>query len=73
MSGNAALAILIANALIGMNDYAMMACRLYTLPALNIISIAAIILAEGNAAYLLRRNPTGKESSGNARAGAYSA
>jgi hypothetical protein len=51
---NAVLLLLVANVLIGMDDMAMMACRLKTLPALNIISVLTLALAGVNTFYLLR-------------------
>jgi hypothetical protein len=48
------LTFLIANVLIGVEDSAMMPCRLATLPALNIISVLAFALSAVNAGYLLR-------------------
>jgi hypothetical protein len=48
------LTLLIANVLIGVEDSAMMPCRLATLPALNIISVLAFALSAVNTGYLLR-------------------
>jgi hypothetical protein len=55
-AGNTVLMLFIANILIGVDADAMMACRLKTLPALNVISIIAFILAIINTIWLLRQS-----------------
>jgi F0F1-type ATP synthase assembly protein I len=52
---SAVLAFLVPNVLIGMDADPMMACRTATLPALNILSVAAILFAAGNLLYLSRK------------------
>ncbi|MDR0905457.1 MAG: DUF4418 family protein [Oscillospiraceae bacterium] len=53
VAATSVLTFLLANVLIGMDDMAMMACRVKTLPALNVISILSFALAIGNTVYLL--------------------
>lgn len=53
-AANVVLTFLLANLLIGMDPDPMMACRIATLPALNIISVLALIFAVINTLYLLR-------------------
>jgi hypothetical protein len=51
---NLVLILLVANVLIGTCDSAMMRCNTTTLPALNVISVLALVLAAVNTGYLLR-------------------
>ncbi|MDR3258638.1 MAG: DUF4418 family protein [Fusobacteriaceae bacterium] len=55
-AGVIALTFLIANVLIGMDLDPMMACRIKTLPALNVISIITFILVIANVIWLLSQN-----------------
>jgi hypothetical protein len=70
VAATSVLTFLLANVLIGMDDMASMACRVKTLPALNIISILSFALAVGNTAYLLVKSRKGV--SGNGTSNAYS-
>jgi hypothetical protein len=58
-AANVILTFLLANVLIGMDSDAMMACRVKTLPALNVISTIVFALAAGNFVWLIRGNPPG--------------
>jgi len=53
MALNALLTFATANFLIGMDEDPMMACRVATLPALNVICAIAFLLAAANTARLL--------------------
>jgi hypothetical protein len=66
VAANIILTFLQANVLIGMDADAMMACRVSTLPAVNVISVIALVLASINTIYLLRTK-RGKGAGGNAR------
>jgi hypothetical protein len=66
IAANALLTILLANLLIGMDNNAMMSCRLSTLPALNIISVLTIVLAAANAFHLLLKIRRGGATIANA-------
>jgi hypothetical protein len=52
------LLFLVANVLIGMDDMETMACRIATLPALNVITIVSVVLAGINIAFLSRKPST---------------
>jgi hypothetical protein len=53
-AGDALIVLLTANVFIGVDPDPMMACRIATLPALNVVGSLTIILAATNAAALLR-------------------
>jgi hypothetical protein len=52
---NALAVFAIANFLIGVDDMAMMSCRMYTLPALNVISLLSFAAALVNAIWLIKK------------------
>jgi hypothetical protein len=54
IAGSSTLLFAIANILIGMDEMETMACRVATLPALNVISIITFTLAAVNTVWLLR-------------------
>jgi hypothetical protein len=66
VSGDAALSLVVANFLIGMDPDPMMACRTAALPALNVISALVLVFAAANAVWLLTYRRGG--SRGSARA-----
>jgi hypothetical protein len=59
IAANIILLVLTANVLIGMDEMPMMACRVSTLPALNVISAVDLVLASINTVYLLRKQNGG--------------
>jgi predicted cobalt transporter CbtA len=62
VAGNAALVFTISNFLIGVDEMEMMACRIATLPALNVISVLTFALAIGNSALLIYKSRTPKSA-----------
>ncbi|MDR1589275.1 MAG: DUF4418 family protein [Oscillospiraceae bacterium] len=59
-AGDVLFVLLTANVFIGVDPDPMMSCRLQTLPALNLISAAALALAVANTVWLLRSPASGK-------------
>jgi hypothetical protein len=57
------LLFLTANILIGVCEMPEMACRLRTLPALNVISVPGFVLAVLNTVYLLKKPAAGASGS----------
>jgi hypothetical protein len=55
-AGAALLSLAVANFLIGVDDSPMMACRLATLPALNVVAVITVVLASANTVWLLRND-----------------
>ncbi|MDR2357169.1 MAG: DUF4418 family protein [Oscillospiraceae bacterium] len=53
-AGDVLFVLLTANVFIGVDSDPMMSCRLKTLPALNVISAAALVLSAVNVIWLLR-------------------
>ncbi|MDR0671525.1 MAG: DUF4418 family protein [Oscillospiraceae bacterium] len=61
---NGVLALLLPDVLIGVCEHPHMACRLATLPALNLIGALAALLGAANAARLLKKSGKGGKTDG---------